>query len=97
MPKKCSVKSWNKPAKQAAHMNVGLCGSRRAPMIGFDLIARAGNTFAHGHLDIESAEEFVAAAVRAIAQGRQVMADEAKARRQTTLESDAEVKTNLNG
>ena len=93
MPKKHSVKSWNKPAKHAAHMDVGLCGSRRAPMIGYDMIARDGNTFAHGHMNLESAEEFVAAAVRAIAQAREIE----KLARQEVLESDAEVKANPNG
>ncbi len=59
------------PVTHAAAMRVGvcLCGD----MIGVDLVDRDGDTIAHGHLDIDSAEQFFRAYGEAIAEVRAAM------------------------
>jgi len=53
-PKRCSVKRWTKTALQATQISCGCC-SGHSDLIGIDLIAQDGNTFAHAHFDVETA------------------------------------------
>lgn len=54
--KRYSVPRWTKPALQAAQMSCGPCCC--CDTVGIDMVARDGNTFAHGHFDIDVAEKF---------------------------------------
>ena len=54
MTARISVKRWHDPALQAAAMRVGCC-TDAVGLIGVDLVAQDGNTFAHGHVDIATA------------------------------------------
>lgn len=51
---------------QAASMDVGRCTDTHLPMIGVDMHAQDGATFAHGHFDIETAKLFHQALGKAI-------------------------------
>lgn len=55
-PHRHSVKTWKKQSLQAASMNVGCC--KHGHVIGVDMNARDGSTFAHGHFDVETAKLF---------------------------------------
>jgi hypothetical protein len=51
------VKRWTKPTLQASAMRCGLCCDTEG-VIGVDMIAEDGTTFAHGHFDIRTAVAF---------------------------------------
>ena len=54
-----SVKNWDGlELLHAASMSVGRCTETDVAMIGIDLLAQDGATFAHGHFDIETAKRF---------------------------------------
>lgn len=56
---RCNVKTWNKHYLLAAGMSVGKCESDEpSTLIGIDMVAQDGNTFAHGHFPIETAIQF---------------------------------------
>jgi hypothetical protein len=57
MPKRCSVETWDGKPLQAASIGVGTCIESRN-LVGIDLVAQDGKTFAHGHFDIETAVRF---------------------------------------
>lgn len=57
MLKRHSVERWNKKALQAASMSCGPC-TEAYGLVGFDMVAQDGNTFAHGHMSVETAREF---------------------------------------
>jgi hypothetical protein len=63
--KRYSVPRWSKKALQAASMACGACHGHG--MVGIDMVAQDGNTFAHGHFDIEPARLFHASLAEAIA------------------------------
>lgn len=52
-----SVIQWNKRALQAAQMDCGACTEAHG-MVGIDMVAQDGHTFAHGHFDVQTAREF---------------------------------------
>lgn len=53
-----SVKHWSAKALQAASMSVGQCTETDVVMIGVDMLAQDGATFAHGHFDLATAKLF---------------------------------------
>ena len=57
MSKRFSVPHWNTPALQAASMNCGAC-TETIGLVGIDMIAQDGTTFAHGHFDVRTAAKF---------------------------------------
>ena len=69
MAKRLSVPSWKEPALQAAAMRVGVC-TEAIGLVGIDMVARDGNTFAHGHFDLDVAEKFRADLDIAIAEAK---------------------------
>lgn len=52
-----SVERWKKKPLQAAAMSCGKC-QEVSGMVGVDMVAQDGRSFAHGHFDIETAREF---------------------------------------
>jgi hypothetical protein len=66
--KRCSVERWKKEALQAASMTAGACA--HGGTVGIDMVAQDGNTFAHGHFDIEIAEQFRDLLTEAIAEAK---------------------------
>lgn len=66
--KRCSVKKWNKNALQAAQMTAGAC--THGGTVGIDMVAQDGNVFAHGHFDIDVAEQFRDMLTDAIAEAK---------------------------
>lgn len=66
--KRFSEETWDRPALQAAAMNVGIC--THGGTIGVDMLAQDGSVFAHGHYDIATAERFRDALVEAIADAK---------------------------
>ena len=68
--KKLFLKKWRKDAYQASSMSCGLCVDATEVLVGFDMHARNGDAFAHGHMDIETAEEIAAQLATAIAEGK---------------------------
>lgn len=54
-----SVKHWDGlEVLHAASMTVGRCTETDVPMIGIDMSAQDGATFAHGHFDLATAKLF---------------------------------------
>ena len=70
--KKLFLKKWRKNAYQASSMSCGLCQDTgdTEVLVGFDMHARNGDPFAHGHMDIETAETMAAELAAAIAEGK---------------------------
>ena len=73
--KKLFLKKWRKDAFQASSMSCGLCvdTSDAEVLVGFDMHARNGDPFAHGHMDLETAEKMAAELATAIAEGKEKM------------------------
>lgn len=69
MTKRYSVERWKKKALQAASISCGAC-QHVTGMVGIDMIAQDGNTFAHGHFDIRTAIEFQNQIAEAVAEAR---------------------------
>lgn len=65
-----SVDIWDpkKAVQRANRMAVDICGDDANGLLGFDMMAKDGNVFAHGHMTLEVAEQFVASAAAAVAE-----------------------------
>lgn len=56
--KRFSVRQWgDKKALQASSMSCGAC-TETTGLVGIDMVAQDGRTFAHGHFDVETARLF---------------------------------------
>lgn len=69
-----SLPAWRKRPLQAAAMRCGPCEDV-VGLVGIDMVAQDGNTFAHGHFDIAGAEKFAGMLSEAIAQAKRKAAN----------------------
>lgn len=51
------AKTWTKGPLQAHTMRVGVC--ENGELLGFDMAAEDGGVYAHGHFDLDQAEDFL--------------------------------------